>query len=177
MVRSARSPPGASTRRVHDPGAAKNLNPPSSPSGTSATNSSPLPSSRAYPVATGVPWCTTRPSTTAWLPVAALALTPPPGAPHPSLAVLTGFAPLAVLSGFAPLIGPHPARWSRRPASRLGPRAVVVLDVGQAEQFVQHEPGVRRPLADPAVGDGGPAGIQARLALRERTELVVGTEP
>src|SRR4051812_16411585 len=35
----------------------------------------------------------------------------------------------------------------------LGPRAVVVLDVGLAEQLVEHEPGVRRALADPAVGD------------------------
>ena len=35
----------------------------------------------------------------------------------------------------------------------LGPGAVVVLDVVLAEQLVQHEPGVRRALADPAVGD------------------------
>ena len=42
----------------------------------------------------------------------------------------------------------------------LGPRAVVVLDVLLAEQLVQHEPGVRRALADPAVGDD-------RLAVRD----------
>ena len=35
----------------------------------------------------------------------------------------------------------------------LGPRAVVVLDVLLPEQLVQHEPRVRRALADPAVGD------------------------
>ena len=35
----------------------------------------------------------------------------------------------------------------------LGPRAVVVAHVVDAEQLVQHEPGVRRALADPAVGD------------------------
>ena len=35
----------------------------------------------------------------------------------------------------------------------LGPGAVVVLHVVLAEQLVQHEPGVRRALADPAVGD------------------------
>src|SRR5436190_11081199 len=35
----------------------------------------------------------------------------------------------------------------------LGPRAVVVADVVAAEQLVQHEPRVRRALADPAVGD------------------------
>src|SRR2546429_5873250 len=33
----------------------------------------------------------------------------------------------------------------------LGPRAVLVLDVLVAEQLAQDEPGVRAPLADPAV--------------------------
>src|SRR5450755_2330738 len=78
-LRSARAPPGASTRSLQVPGAAKKRNPPSSPSGTSATNSSPVPSSRAYPVDTGALSRTTRPSTTAWLPasVATATGTPP----------------------------------------------------------------------------------------------------
>ena len=54
----------------------------------------------------------------------------------------------------------------------LGPRAVVVLDVVVAEQLVQHEPGVRRALADPAVGDDRgyrrrrPCRCRARAARR-----------
>src|SRR3954468_4367314 len=35
----------------------------------------------------------------------------------------------------------------------LRPRAVVILDVVEAEQFLQREPGVGRSLADPAVRD------------------------
>src|SRR3979409_1645499 len=35
----------------------------------------------------------------------------------------------------------------------LGPRTVVVADVGVAEDLGEHEPGVRRALPDPAVGD------------------------
>src|SRR2546426_5013596 len=38
-------------------------------------------------------------------------------------------------------------------APPLRPGAVVVLDAIMAEQLVQHEPGVRRALADAAVGD------------------------
>src|SRR5579864_5952592 len=38
-------------------------------------------------------------------------------------------------------------------AAPLGPRPVVVLDVGIAEQLLQHEPRVRGALADAAVGD------------------------
>ena len=46
----------------------------------------------------------------------------------------------------------------------LGPRAVVVLDVVLAEQLVEHEPGVRRALADPAVGDHRLAVLDHALA-------------
>src|SRR6186713_399110 len=38
--------------------------------------------------------------------------------------------------------------------SPLRPRAVVVLDVLEAEQVLQREPGVAAALADPTVGDG-----------------------
>src|SRR6266542_3743957 len=50
----------------------------------------------------------------------------------------------------------------------LRPRAVVVLDVVDAEQLVQHEPGVRRAFADAAVGDD-------RL-VREALAVVEGGE-
>ncbi len=57
----------------------------------------------------------------------------------------------------------------------LGPRAVVVLDVRLVEDLVQHEPGVRRALADAAVGDGVLAEVDARVAV-QRAQLVVRAE-
>src|SRR3954463_14413908 len=57
----------------------------------------------------------------------------------------------------------------------LDPAAVVVLDVGLAQQLVQDEPGVARPLADAAVGDGGPAVVEALLGVELR-QLLVGLE-
>src|ERR1700757_5101174 len=111
---SARTPPGARTRSVQSPGAAKKRKPPSSPSGTSATNSSPVPSSRAQPGAEG--------------------------------------------------------------RAVLGPRTVVVLHIGLAQDLVQHEPGVRRALADPAVRDRVLAEVDARLVPVQGRELVVGLE-
>ena len=94
-------------------------------------NSSPVPSSRTYPLATG------RLGGDAPLddrlgPVAALTLTPPLVAPQPPP------GPSAVTELYR-----HADE-----APVLGPGAVVVLDVGLVEQLVQHEPGVRRPLAD-----------------------------
>src|SRR5829696_1280279 len=53
----------------------------------------------------------------------------------------------------------------------LGPRPVVVLDGVVPEQLVQHEPGVRRALADPAVGDHLFA-VRHALALVELAQLV-----
>src|ERR687893_1029203 len=57
----------------------------------------------------------------------------------------------------------------------LGPGAVVVLDVLVAEQLAQHEPGVARALADPAVGDGVLAGVEAGLGV-ELGQLLVALE-
>ena len=53
----------------------------------------------------------------------------------------------------------------------LGPRAVVVLHRWVAQQLMQHEPGVGRPLADAAIGDHAPVGSDA-LALVQGVELV-----
>src|SRR5688500_6447948 len=53
----------------------------------------------------------------------------------------------------------------------LGPGAVVVADLGVAEQLVQHEPGVAGALADAAVGDDVLVRRDA-LALVERAQLV-----
>src|SRR6478609_477624 len=60
-------------------------------------------------------------------------------------------------------------------AAVLGPRTVVVLDVLLAEQLVQHEPGERGALADPAVRDGVGRQVDA-LGLVEGLELVVALE-
>src|SRR5882757_7844907 len=57
----------------------------------------------------------------------------------------------------------------------LRPRSVVVLDVVLAEQLVEHEPGVRRALADAAVGDDRLAGQDA-LARVELLQLVARLE-
>src|SRR5690242_17294180 len=57
----------------------------------------------------------------------------------------------------------------------LGPRTVIVLDVLVAEQLVQREPRVARPLADAAVGDGVLAVVEPFVAV-ELGELVVGLE-
>src|SRR6476659_6439004 len=54
----------------------------------------------------------------------------------------------------------------------LGPRAVVVLDVADAEQLVQHEPRVRRALADAAVGDDRRGAVDDALAGLEGAQLV-----
>src|SRR4051812_30529540 len=57
----------------------------------------------------------------------------------------------------------------------LGPGAVVVLDVLLPEQLAEHEPGVAGALADPAVGDGVLAGVQAGVGV-EGAELLVALE-
>src|SRR6266436_6142996 len=43
----------------------------------------------------------------------------------------------------------------------LGPASVIVRDPVVAEQVLEHEPGVARPLANPAVGDRGLLRIHA----------------
>src|SRR5687768_1250466 len=57
----------------------------------------------------------------------------------------------------------------------LGPRAVVVPDVLHAHQVLEDEPGVARALADAAVGDGRPVGLDAGGAV-ELLQVVGGLE-
>src|SRR4051794_32935065 len=61
-------------------------------------------------------------------------------------------------------------------AAPLGPRAVVVLDVVDPEQLVQHEPGVRAALADAAVGDDRRSLADDALAGVQVAQLVGGLE-
>src|SRR6478735_12156119 len=57
----------------------------------------------------------------------------------------------------------------------LEPRTVVVAHVRDAEDLAQREPGVRRALADAAVGDEVLAEVDALLRV-ELAEVVVGLE-
>src|SRR5262245_29364046 len=55
----------------------------------------------------------------------------------------------------------------------FGPGAVIILDVLEAEQVLEHEPGVARALADAAVGDDRLGiGFQAGFLQVERLEVV-----
>src|ERR1700691_464434 len=47
----------------------------------------------------------------------------------------------------------------------LGPGTVVILHVAEAEQILQHEPGVRAALADAAVGDHFFRAVNSLLAV------------
>src|SRR5438445_8636766 len=75
--------------------------------------------------------------------------------------------------------------WHTDERAVFGPRAVVVLDVLEAEQLVQREPGVTRALADAAVRDGVLRVVDADLVVElakvrvrlERAVLVRGLAP
>src|ERR1700736_1037386 len=60
-------------------------------------------------------------------------------------------------------------------APPFGPRAVVVADVRVAEKLLEHEPRVRGPLADAAVGDDLAVGRDA-LAAVDLLQLFVALE-
>jgi hypothetical protein len=66
-------------------------------------------------------------------------------------------------------------RWGRPRAIPTPSRSVVVAYPWVAEKLVEHEPGVRAPLSDPAVGDHFPVGRQA-LALVEAAQLLLRQE-
>src|SRR6202012_3067007 len=72
--------------------------------------------------------------------------------------------------------GLPPLNRHAHPRAVLGPGAVVVLHVRLLQDLVQHEPGVRGALTDPAVGDGVLAEVQPGLVLVELGEVVVGLE-
>src|SRR5271155_6283463 len=123
-------------RSVQDPGAAKKRKSPVADATTSAVNSSEESSRRTNAPPTAWPSrSTTRPVITVSFSRSTLAgnVCPCFGAEHISASQLDR--------------GAHQGAVFR-------PTAVVVLDVSVSEQLPQHEPGVRRPLADAAVGDG-----------------------
>src|SRR5262249_31524238 len=91
------------------------------------------------------------------------------GAPHPAVSTSLTMASLG-LSGF--VAGRH-GYADERPV--LGPRTVVVLHIGMAEQLPQHEPGVRGALADAAVRDRRRRAVQPGRAV-QLAQVVVGLE-
>src|SRR6201993_573813 len=129
-------PTDDSARTVQDPGAAKNRKSPVADATTSAVNSSEESSRRTNAPPTAWPSrSTTRPVITVSFSRSTLAgnVCPCFGAEHISASQLDR--------------GTHQGAVFR-------PTAVVVLNVLVSQQLLQHEPGVRRPLTDPAVRDG-----------------------
>src|SRR5690606_23298542 len=61
-------------------------------------------------------------------------------------------------------------------AAPLRPRAVVVPDVLEAEEVLQHEPRVAGALTDAAVGDDGVAVLQSGAVAVDGLELFAGLE-
>src|SRR5579875_404991 len=150
-------PAADSARSVQDPGAAKNRKSPVADATTSAVNSSEESSSRTNAPPTAWPSrSTTRPVMTVSFSRSTLAgnVCPCFGAEHISASQLDR--------------GPHQGAVFR-------PTAVVVLDVLMSEQLAQHEPGVRRPLTDPAIGDGLLRPVQAGVGV-QLGQLFVGLE-
>ena len=72
-----------------------------------------------------------------------------------------------------PVLAPFRALGDRHPhgVAPLGPGAVVVADVAEAEQVGEHEPGVAGALADAAVGDDVVVGREALLGEVDGLEL------
>src|ERR1700744_1439368 len=150
-------PAAESARSVQDPGAAKNRKSPVADATTSAVNSSEESSRRTNAPPTAWPSAsTTRPVITVSFSKSTLAgnVCPCFGAEHISASQLDR--------------GAHQGAVFR-------PTAVVVLDVLVSEQLAQHEPGVRRPLTDPAVGDGLLRPVQTGAGI-ELGQLVVRLE-
>src|SRR4051794_28402214 len=150
-------PAGDRARSVQVPGAAKNRKSPVADATTSAVNSSLESSRRTNAPPTDCPEpSTTRPVITVSFSRSTLAgnVRPCFGAEHISTSQLDR--------------GAHQGAVFR-------PTAVVVLYVLVSQQFLQHEPGVRRALTDPAVGDGLLLAVQARLGV-QLGQVLIGLE-
>src|SRR4051812_42683540 len=150
-------PAGERARSVQVPGAAKNRKSPVADATTSAVNSSLESSRRTNAPPTDCPEpSTTRPVITVSFSRSTLAgnVRPCFGAEHISTSQLDR--------------GTHQGAVFR-------PTTVVVLDVLVSQQFLQHEPGVRRALTDSAVGDGFLLSVQSGLGV-QLGQVLVGLE-
>ena len=56
--------------------------------------------------------------------------------------------------------------WGSHDAAPLGPGAIVIADVAVSQKLSQNEPRMRRPFADPAVGDGLFAAVDSLAAIK-----------
>src|SRR4051794_22744819 len=150
-------PAGDNARRVQVPGAAKNRKSPVADATTSAVNSSEASSRR------------TKAPPTAW---------PEPSMTRPVMTV--SFSRSTLAGNVSPCLGAEhisTSQLDRGPhqGAVFAPTAVVVLDVVVSQQFLQHEPGVRRPLTDAAVRDDVLLTVQAGLGV-ELGQVLVGLE-
>src|SRR5882757_1380039 len=150
-------PAGERARSVQVPGAAKNRKSPVADATTSAVNSS-LESSRR----------TNAPPT----------VCPEPSTTRPVITV--SFSRSTLAGNVSPCFGAEHISTSQlnrdsHKGAVFGPTAVVVLHIRVAEELLEHEPGVRRTLTDPAVGDGLLGAVQTGLGV-QLGEIVVGLE-
>src|ERR1700754_1526289 len=129
-------PAGDRARSVHVPGAAKNRKSPVADATTSAVNSSEESSRRTNAPPTDCP----EPSTTRPVITVSFSRSTPAGIACPCFG--------------AEHISTSQLNRGAHQGAVFSPTAVVVLDVLVTEDLLQHEPGVRRALTDPAVGDG-----------------------
>src|SRR5215510_10562495 len=150
-------PEGDSARSVQVPGAAKNRKSPVADATTSAVNSSEESSRR------------TNAPPTAW---------PAPSTTRPVITV--SFSRSTPAGSVCPCFGAEHISTSQlnrgtHQGAVFRPTAVVVLDVLVSQQFLQHEPGVRRALTDTAVRDGFLLAVESCLGV-ELGKVVVRLE-
>src|SRR6195952_1222036 len=150
-------PTDDSARTRHVPGAAKNRKSPVADATTSAVNSSEPSSSR------------TKGPPTLW---------PEPSTTRPVITV--SFSRSTLAGRVCPCLGAEHISTSQlnrgtHQGAVFGPTTVVVLDVLVAQEFLEHEPGVRRTLADAAVGDRLFGAVQAGLGV-QLGQCLVGLE-
>src|SRR6185437_9185741 len=156
-------PAADSARSVHDPGAAKNRKSPVAEATTSAVNSPEESSSRTNePPTTWPSRSTTRPVITVSFSRSTLAgrVCPCFGAEHISASQLD---------------------WGSNQGAVFRPTAVVVLDIPVSQEFLQDEPGVRRPFPDSTVSNRFLRTVEAgvgvdlgQLLVRFERAVVVG---
>src|SRR5215213_8599801 len=150
-------PAGDSARSVQVPGAAKNRKSPVADATTSAVNSSEESSRR------------TKAPPTVW---------PAPSTTRPVMTV--SFSRSTLEGNVSPCFGAEHISTSQldrgtHQGAVFGPTAVVVLDVLVSQQFLQHEPRVRRALTDAAVGNGFLLAVQAGPGV-QLAQVLVGLE-
>src|SRR5690348_13645112 len=86
------------------------------------------------------------------------------------------FTAPAVVSLLVPCVICSPLDRGADGVSPLRPASVIVADTVISQQVLEHEPGVRRPLADATVRHHVVIGTQRRFTLVQRSQLVGAAE-